>query len=311
MTLRSEVRIPLQTIFLTGCSFTGGCMIGALFMIAGRCAKAIVWSVATLCVVGLLFWFCLPLADGLGGNRPPSVCKEVSSPRLASCSWRSRFGDFWKSRDADSLLLLLWIAGTFVFATFLNWSITARTVLPMTPAIFILLTRHSDRREGAQPKLSTKLGWITVAALVSMIISGAAASQAGAARAGARYFRETFAQSHARVWFQSHWGFQWYMQQWKAKPVVQGARFRPNDLLIVPSDNADALSLPESAIPLDEISRPITPFVSTFAPNTGAGFYSSVRRSGSLGHCAHRAGTISGFTFRWSHGRLDAALVER
>jgi hypothetical protein len=273
-------------------------MIGALFMVAGRSAKAIVWSVATLCVVGLLFWFCVSLADGLGGNRlavrlQGSLFATIGVVLLALAYW-----DFRKSRDADSLLLLLWIVGTFVFATFLNWSITARTILPTAPAIFILLLRRFDRPDGASPKLSTKLCWISAAALTSMIIAGAAASQAGAARAGAHYFRETFAQSHTRVCFQSHWGFQWYMQQWKAKQVVQGARFRPNDVLIVPSDNTDPLPLPESAIPLDEISRPIIPFVSTFAPNTEAGFYSSVRGPVPWAIARTAPARFQAFTFR-------------
>jgi 4-amino-4-deoxy-L-arabinose transferase-like glycosyltransferase len=273
----SEVRIPLQTKFLTGCSFTGGCMIGALFVVSRRSAKAIVGGIASLFVVGLLFWFDVPLANGLGGNRLAVLLQGSLFATMGVTLLALAFWDFRKSPDADSLLLLLWIVGTFAFATFLNWSITARTILPMAPAVFILLLRRFDQGEGARPKFSTRLWWISAAALVSMVIAWADASQAGAARAGARDFRKRLAGSHTRVWFQSHWGFQWYMQQWKAKPVVQDARFRPNDVLIVPSDNADALPLPDSAVPVAEISRPILPFVSTFAPNTGAGFYSSVR----------------------------------
>jgi hypothetical protein len=41
----------------------------------------------------------------------------------------------WHQKSADALLLLLWIVGTFCFATFFNWSITARTFLPMGPAV--------------------------------------------------------------------------------------------------------------------------------------------------------------------------------
>jgi hypothetical protein len=47
--------------------------------------------------------------------------------------------------------------------------------------------------------------------------------------------------------------------------------------MIVPSNNADYLPVPNTAVPLVEITRPIMPLVATFAPGMGAGFYSSVR----------------------------------
>lgn len=270
----TEVRIPWQTKLLTGSSFLGGCMIGALLVVSVRSAKAILWGFVALLFVGLFFWFCVPTA----GSNPLAVRVEGSLfATLGLVILALVFWDFSENRDADSLLLLLWIVGTFAFATFLNWSITARTILPMAPAVFILLLRRFDRGPAARARLSSKLWWVTAAALVSMTVTAADASRANAARTGARYFRNKFSQNHTRVWFQSHWGFQWYMERWKAKPVAQDAPFRPNDILIVPSDNADALPIPDSAIPLDEISRPIMPFVSTFAPDTGAGFYSSVR----------------------------------
>jgi hypothetical protein len=79
------------------------------------------------------------------------------------------------------------------------------------------------------------------------------------------------------VWFQSHWGFQFYMQKWKAKPLVQDAPIHSGDLMIIPSNNADYLAVPQPVDPVVEISRPIMPWIATFAPGTGAGFYSSVR----------------------------------
>jgi hypothetical protein len=88
------------------------------------------------------------------------------------------------------------------------------------------------------------------------------------------------------------------MERWKAKPVVQDARFRPNDVLIVPSDNADALPLPESAVPAAEMSRPIMPFVSAFGPNTGAGFYSSVRGPVPWAIARTAPARFQAFTFR-------------
>jgi hypothetical protein len=67
------------------------------------------------------------------------------------------------------------------------------------------------------------------------------------------------------------------MEQWKAKPLIQNAPIQPGDLVIIPSNNADYLPIPNNAAPVVEITRPIMPLVATFAPGTGAGFYSSVR----------------------------------
>ena len=52
--------------------------------------------------------------------------------------------DAWKRRDADSLLLMLWVLGTFIFTGFVNWTINARSVLPLIPAAGILLARRVD-----------------------------------------------------------------------------------------------------------------------------------------------------------------------
>src|SRR4029077_10652084 len=50
--------------------------------------------------------------------------------------------DLIQQKTADSLLLSLWVFGTFFFATTMNWSITSRTILPMAPAVVILLIRQ-------------------------------------------------------------------------------------------------------------------------------------------------------------------------
>src|SRR5205814_4295121 len=42
--------------------------------------------------------------------------------------------DIVQHKTADSLLLGLWVFGTFVFAAVMHWSITSRTFLPMAPA---------------------------------------------------------------------------------------------------------------------------------------------------------------------------------
>lgn len=272
-----EVRIPIQVKLLTGCSFVGGCMAATMFMASLRSAKVIVGAIGLLIVVGLLFWICVPMAvatgtNGRGVHLQGCLFATIGVAILARALW-----DFRINRDADSLLLLLWLVGTFAFAAFLNWSITARTVLPMAPAVSILLLRHWDRVGGSRPGSLTKLGWIGATAVISLVVAAADYSEADASRAGAHYFQKRYGRKHTRVWFQSHWGFQFYMQKWKAKPLIRNAPIRPGDVMIIPSNNADYLTVAEPAVPVEEIIWPIMPLVATFAPGTGAGFYSSVR----------------------------------
>ena len=61
------------------------------------------------------------------------------------------------------------------------------------------------------------------------------------------------------------------MEQWKAKPLIQNAPIHPGDLIIIPSNNADYLTVPNAAVPVVEITRPIMPLVATFAPGDGRG----------------------------------------
>ena len=272
-----QVRIPIQIKLLTGCSFVGGSMFAALFLISVRSAKAVFGGIGLLLLIGALFWTCVPMAADLGANELPvrlqgCLFATIGVSLLALAVW-----DFRISRDADSLLLLLWTVGTFVFVALFNWSITARTILPMAPAVSILLLRHWDRVGEGRPRNGRKLGWIGAAAVISLIVAAADYGEAGASRAGARYFQKRFARKQTRVWFQSHWGFQWYMEQWKAKPLVQNAAIHPGDLIIIPSNNADYTAVPNAGLPVAEFTRPIMPLVATFAPGTGAGFYSSVR----------------------------------
>jgi hypothetical protein len=92
-------------------------------------------------------------------------------------------------KNPEALLLTLWVFGTLAFATWFNWSITARTLLPMVPAVAILTV--------AQFKHVQKRGWLKYlplfgAAILSMLIAAADYRQANCARAAARVYQRRF-----------------------------------------------------------------------------------------------------------------------
>lgn len=272
------VQMPISIKLLTGFSFTGGCMIGALFFAPLRSARWVVGHVALLLAIATLFWIFVPVTGGLGANSMAvrlqgGLFATIGFAILALAIWDCR-----QDRSAESAMLLLWVIGTFVFATFLNWSITARTILPMGPAVAILLVRQLDRSATVSLTILAKQWPVLCAAALSLVVTYSDYRQANTGREAASHFRKRFSHRNATVWFQSHWGFQWYMQKWGAKPFNKMTAIQPGSFMVVPSNNADPTPIAkESAIPVEEFRLPVTSFVATFAPGTGAGFYSSVR----------------------------------
>jgi hypothetical protein len=183
--------------------------------------------------------------------------------------------DIVQHKTADSLLLGLWVFGTFVFAAVMNWTITSRTFLPMAPAVVILLIR----RLRLLPANGSFMHWwlILPSALVSLLITIGDYKLANTARIAASQFQQRFRNESGTVWFEGHWGFQYYMQQWKAKPLdLEQHGLVPGDGLIVPINNTNVSRKPTApTIASFEQINYAQFFAVTMSREIGAGFYSS------------------------------------
>ena len=183
--------------------------------------------------------------------------------------------DIVQHKAADSLLLGLWVLGTFVFAAVMNWTITSRTFLPMAPAVVILLIR----RLRLPPANGSFMHWwlILPSALVSLLITIGDYKLANTARIAASQFQQRFRNESGTVWFEGHWGFQYYMQQWKAKPLdLEQHGLVPGDVLIVPINNTNVSRKPAApTIASFEQINYAQFFAITMSREIGAGFYSS------------------------------------
>jgi len=181
--------------------------------------------------------------------------------------------------EASTVLLALWIVGTFSFATFFNWSISGRAVLPAAPAVMILLMRWRDRMTlRPEPVLSRYLGLLPAAA-VSLTIAWADYRQADTAREASREFQQRFQANLGSTWFESHWGFHYYMQKWSAVPLdAIDSEVNNGDRLIFPANNTSIIPVSmEKLSPIETKQFSTLPFISTHGRGTGAAFYSSVR----------------------------------
>ncbi len=178
-------------------------------------------------------------------------------------------------RDPHAWLLVLWLAGTFLFTAFGNWTINGRTVLPMVPAVAILLVRRLERSGWARPR-ALRYSVLAGAAL-AVVVTLCDFQLAVAVRRSAEESMARCGQGPGTIWYEGHWGFQYYMEKMGARPVVYD-NFSPptGDLLVVPVHNC-CTSEPDTNAIIHRavVSVPGPPGLTTWHAAAGAGFYSS------------------------------------
>jgi len=186
--------------------------------------------------------------------------------------------DAWKRRDADSLLLLLWVFGTFAFTGFVNWTINARSVLPLMPAAGILLARRVDTLRLASMRWRPAILAVLLAAAgaVSLWLTWADTELANSGRTAATLIEQRTRNQPGAVWFMGHWGFQYYMESFGARAVViDDPPHRPGDYLAVVENGSLFEVRPEFVASCEVIQVPMTLGITTTQSKLGAGFYSA------------------------------------
>lgn len=266
---------------ITGLSFTGGSFIIVLF------CSFFLWKKRTL-VIGLLLTTLLVLIFSY--LLPPSRIQTLHGNGfnwafIVQCLVFSFAGagvlslavtDIWRRKDAESLLLFFWVIGTFVFASFLNWSVNGRTFLPMAPAVGMLLLRRMEYLGSYGPQRDRLIFLpLALSLLVSISVVNADYRLANAASRKAEELSLKYTDTN--IWFQGHWGFQYYMEKFGGKAIdMTKLNITPGDVLIIPLNNINIHQLPDNLISnLLEISY-IEPHccVTTMNESLGAGFYS-------------------------------------
>jgi len=187
--------------------------------------------------------------------------------------------DLWTRRDGEALLLFLWVAGTLGFAAFVNWTVNARSILPIAPAAGILLARRLDQRLGAPSRVATwgLLALVIPGAVVALAAASADQALADSARTAAAIVRAQLRPASGTTWFQGHWGFQHYMEAAGARPMDwRHTPLAPGDLVVIPQGNTNKFPLPASRlVPWRAVELPLPGLVATMSPARGAGFYAA------------------------------------
>lgn len=277
--------VELFSKALVGLAFTGGCVATVLFY------TGLLWSRRTflnsVCLM-VLFIFAIvvsnltssPSQSGDGTKWTFAVQTAVMAMTGVSILWLA-VADCWKCRDAESLLLLLWIFGTFIFATFINWSVNGRSILPMIPAVGILLMRRIERRNvsGGSSGPNWRMGWPLIpAAFLAISVCWADYSYANTGRLAASTITKNYENRSGDLWFQRHWGFQYYMEAAGAKPLdFENPVVSKLDVIIIPSNNTNTKLLPKEVVFRERVFtfKPCR-WLATMDPLLGAGFYADV-----------------------------------
>jgi 4-amino-4-deoxy-L-arabinose transferase-like glycosyltransferase len=267
---------------LIGLAFTGGCVLTPIFYSHAIWKK---WKIFSALGAGLV------LALILIEVRPHRLTIDINPADVSLVAAQLALfavigltvlslgtSDLLRERDAKALFLFLWLVGTFVFATYLNWTTNARSILPMVPAAVILVLRRIDLRFGAaKTQFEPRFLWpILPAAAAVLLLAHADWWFANSARSAAYVVREKTKNDLGILWFEGHWGFQYYMQNLGLRPLdIRTTVLYPGDLLVIPGNSPNVVN-PSTDVGLRTVLQTAPPSViSTMDRAAGAGFYAS------------------------------------
>ncbi len=187
---------------IVGPAFVGGCALTTLLLAPLLLSRRkLLLSFVLAGFIGIAFsmnWIVLTFA----GKDRASVATHLAVFLFGGVSvFFLSLGDWWQQKkDPKSLLLLLWVFGTFTFAAFANWTVNAQSVLSMIPATGILLARRVDALNLAwQPRQLAKIAVpLALSGIASLWITWADFELAESARSAAVHFREIAAGTAAR-----------------------------------------------------------------------------------------------------------------
>jgi hypothetical protein len=271
---------------LVGLVFAGGCALPALTFIAFLWSrKQIFWGAVVSAFLSLSFfkrWIDLGTVyqyENWLHQHLLSISLQLFFYAAAGISVLTlAVLDWWKKRDAASLLLLLWVLGTMFFAVIVNWTVNARSMLPMVPAVAILIARRLDERAVSY----RSRGWImltiplVLSGIVSLSVAQGDAAMAETARTAANFMRDKTRGGSGATWFEGRWGFEYYMLQMGAQPLIKGAAdAKFGDLAVIPKYNTSVFTFAGKTTGEQVVDFDVHSWVAAMNPDAGAGFYFS------------------------------------
>ena len=283
---RGITKISGISTALTGLTFTGGCVAVAVFFMPLLWRKQILVAfAATAALIAAVLYF-------VGAKMEQFISTDATSAMFVEIQiifWAvggigviALAGEnLWSQRDSRAWLLALWVFGTFLFASVFNWTVNGRSILPMIPAVAILVVRRLERNSSAGRKAAKFAAPIALAAsaLLALLVARADYCFAVATRQTAVQTFARFGNEQKNFWFEGHWGFQYYMESLGFEALdVQRSQIKPGNILAIPENNTGIAPPKSEAVAKQEkIVVQGSTYLATMNVQTAAGFYASLR----------------------------------
>jgi len=277
-----RVGVGLPGRLLTSFAFMGGCMAvlpaAVPFLWGARRALAAIPAFALVALASVMMKQVgvFKVADGQGVRWGYVlqlsfwVVGGLSLGALAVADWR-------RHKTTASLLLILWVAGTFVFTSVLNWTVSGRNILPMLPAAALLLIRRVEARARFGGGRPWPLLWLPLAFSlgVALLAGWADYRLAGSERAAVSAFQQRAGPDAQTACFEGHWGFQYYMEQMGAAPLDEfHPSLKPNQVIVIPLNNCYLFRPPGNLEGWFQYEGESPRWLTTMNEHVGAGYYS-------------------------------------
>ena len=249
---KSKYNFGILDQTLIGLAFTGGCLLGLNFFLPMLYHRKF-FLLATALLILLVY--VLSSIESIGGFKLYDKIKFLDYTTevrwglvfqialFALCGLHIlilAISDLIRNKDASALLLFMWVFGTFIFYCYLNWTTSARNILPILPAASILVIRRINfyLKEPQTFFRSQFLYPLLPAAFISFLVAYADASWANSQRSAAQTINQKFADHKSDVMFQGHWGFQYYMESLGYKPI-DFKKAPEGRIMIIPTNNTN------------------------------------------------------------------------
>lgn len=188
-----------------------------------------------------------------------------------------------KKPCAEGVLLALWIYGAIIFTTLVNHLINARTLLPLAPAMAIVIARALPDANTTMQR-AARLAPLAAGAVLSLWVAWGDYAVAESGRRAAHDFAERAKQEGVHLHYSGLWGFQYYIEPSGATPFTASGtnlgeelkiHMQQGDLLAVSSDGREKWRYPPESFEEIEFSFVPNPAgIATYHPADQAGFYS-------------------------------------
>jgi hypothetical protein len=234
--------------YFSALTFLGGCILWPLVIALGR--------------IRLFGWITFASTALIGGFILVQITDRlpIISYILAAIFFAGGIAVFWltaeyhiKNRQyPETWLVALWVWGTLFFMIIVNWTVAARSLLPMIPALAILAATPGKPagktavRKDLPPSIAAPLPLVPLAtaAFLGLVLAVLATwgdfDWANGVRRTATNLTAKYRAAGKHVVFQGHWGFQYYMEL--AGATIQDIRHindSPDEVAIIPFNNSN------------------------------------------------------------------------